>query len=118
MALRATVYLSLLGPEGLREVSELCLRKAHYAAEQLEKVADLSLAFAQPFFKEFLVRTEEPADALVERARARGVDVGPLLSRFAKPGVAAELADHAFLVAVTEVRSRAEIDALADALRA
>ena len=117
MALRATVYLSLLGPQGLREVSELCLRKAHYAAEQLQNVAGVSLAFAQPFFKEFLVLTEEPAEVVSERARSRGIDVGPLLSRFPKPGVPTELADNAFLVAVTELRSRAEIDSLANAIR-
>ncbi len=117
MALRATVYLSLLGPQGLREVSELCLRKAHYAAEQLGEVEGVSLAYRQPFFKEFLIRTKEPAHLVAERARVRGIDVGPLLSRFNGAGVSEELSDHVFLVAVTELRSRTEIDALADAIR-
>jgi len=117
MALRATVYLSLLGPEGLREVSELCLRKAHYAADRIQEVDGLSLAYRQPFFKEFLVRSNEPAHVIAERVRARGFDVGPLFSRFNGIGVPEELSNHAFLVAVTELRSRAEIDELADALR-
>src|SRR5258708_26359073 len=56
MALRATVYLALLGKAGLREVAELCARKAHYAAEQLGQIKDLELAFpGQPFFKEFAI---------------------------------------------------------------
>lgn len=117
MALRATVYLSLLGPQGLREVSELCLRKSHYAAERLQEVEGISLAFDQPFFKEFLIRTEGPADVVAERARARGIDVGPLLSRFGGETVPAELSDTAFLVAVTELRSRNEIESLVDAIR-
>src|SRR5262249_9095829 len=56
MALKATVYLAALGPQGLRETAELCTRKAHYAAEQLAKVAGASLKFSRPFFKEFTVQ--------------------------------------------------------------
>ncbi|HEX6987148.1 MAG TPA: aminomethyl-transferring glycine dehydrogenase subunit GcvPA, partial [Planctomycetaceae bacterium] len=116
MALRATVYLSLLGPSGLREVSESCLRKARYAAERLAAVPGLSLAFRRPFFKEFAVRTDGPADATFARARAAGFDVGPALSRFPRGLAGDDLAERTFLVAVTERRTRDEIDALVDAL--
>jgi glycine dehydrogenase subunit 1 len=116
MALRAAVYMSLLGPAGLREVSELCARKAHYAAERLAQVPGLSLAFDRPFFKEFVVRSDEPAVGVLDRARAAGFDLGPPLSRFAKQNASGSPGDHAFLVAVTEQRTKSEIDALAAAL--
>ncbi len=55
-ALRATVYLAALGPQGLGEVAGLCLQKSHYAARQLVERAGLALRFERPFFKEFVVR--------------------------------------------------------------
>lgn len=117
MALRAAVYLSLLGPSGLREVSELCLRNARYAADRLATVPGLSLAFDRPFFKEFVVRTERPAEAVVDRARAAGFDLGPQLSRFPK-AASPDLTDHGLLFATTEQRTKDEIDGLAEALSA
>ncbi len=50
-ALRAAVYLSALGPQGLRETANLCLQKAHYLADELCKIPGVSLKFKQPFFK-------------------------------------------------------------------
>jgi glycine dehydrogenase subunit 1 len=115
LALRATAYLALVGPQGLREVAELCCRKAHYAAQRLSSLPGFGLAFAdRPFFKEFLLRVPGKADDVLNRARRSGVDVGPALSRF---GPAAGLAQqNAVLVAVTERRTKGEIDALAEAL--
>ncbi len=55
-ALRAAVYLAALGPQGIRETAELCLRKSHYAAKKLTDKSSLSLAFQRPTFKEFVVR--------------------------------------------------------------
>src|SRR5205823_5649636 len=52
-ALRAAVYLAALGPQGLRETAELCLRKAHYAADQLTRIPGVRRKFDRPFFKEF-----------------------------------------------------------------
>src|SRR5262245_12230493 len=63
-ALRAAVYLTALGPQGLKETAELCLRKAHYAADQLAK-AGAKLKFARPFFKEFTVSAPGKVDALL-----------------------------------------------------
>ena len=117
LALRATVYLSLLGPCGLREVAELSCRKAHYAAEQLT-AAGLELAFAQPFFKEFVVRCHGNTTELALRARQAGFDIGPTLNRF--PSLAAEVgasANDLMLIAVTESRTKNQIDHLAHALR-
>jgi len=113
LALRATVYLSLLGPQGMREVAELSLRKAHYAAEQLTAGNRLSLVFQHPTFKEFVVRdTQGNVPQLLADARAAGIYAGVPLAVWYP-----ELAD-CFLVAVTEKRTRAEIDALAAALNA
>ena len=120
MALRATVYLSLLGKEGLREVAELCARKAHYAAERFTNVENVELAFAdRPFFKEFTLRFRTGAPLAItraiSRAREAGFEIGPGFDRYAASGGPA-LSD-CLLVAVTERRTRAEIDRLAEALR-
>ncbi|MSR59967.1 MAG: aminomethyl-transferring glycine dehydrogenase subunit GcvPA [Planctomycetaceae bacterium] len=115
MALRATVYLSLLGPAGLREAAELCTRKAHYAADRLTSVSGIELAFRAPFFKEFTLRCRHGADRVVAQAGAAGFDLGPGLARFRRAGL--DAANEYLVVAVTEKRTRAEIDALVAALR-
>jgi glycine dehydrogenase subunit 1 len=116
MALRATVYLSLLGKAGLREVAELCVRKAHYAAERLADSKSVKLAFPQrPFFKEFLLRVRTGASAAVERARTAGFDIGPALDRY--PAANGSAHSDCVLVAVTERRTREEIDSLVEALQ-
>jgi glycine dehydrogenase subunit 1 len=115
LALRATVYVSLLGPEGLREAAELCCRKAHYAAERLSAVAGLQRAFAErPFFKEFVLSCPGDVERLLSRARHAGFDLGPSLSRFGDAEGGAP--QNGILVAVTEQRTREEIDSLAAAL--
>lgn len=122
MALRAAVYLSLLGPQGLREISESCLRKAHYAAERLANLPGLSLAFDRPFFKEFTVRATGASAAgsaadILDRARRAGFDVGPMVPLLdSGRTVSGGAQERDFLVAVTEQRTRDEIDALADGL--
>ncbi len=111
-ALRAAIYLSLLGPQGLREVAELCVRKAHYAAERIASAERLSLHFDRPFFKEFVVRDRNGRVAdLLAAAQEAGYLAGLPLGRWYP-----ELED-CFLVAVTEKRSRAELDALAASLQ-
>jgi glycine dehydrogenase subunit 1 len=117
LALRATVYLALQGPQGLREAAELCCRKAHYAAEELTKLPGVKLLFDRPFFKEFALKTNGKTLDLMEKAKKAGFDVGPVLSRF--PLLRSELpgVDHALLVAVTEQRTKEEIDRLVAALK-
>jgi glycine dehydrogenase subunit 1 len=117
LALRATVYLALQGPAGLREAAELCCRKAHYAAEELAKLPGVKLLFDRPFFKEFAIRTHGKSLDLIEKAKQAGFDIGPVLSRF--PFLRSEIsgADDALLVAVTEKRTRQEIDSLVAALK-
>ncbi len=108
LALRASIYLALMGPQGLREVAELCLRKAAYAKEQLT-AGKLSPAFAGPHFKEFVLRVPGgEAAELAAELEASGYFAGIPLRRWYP-----ELAD-CLLVAVTEKRTRGEIDQLAN----
>ncbi|HET6880968.1 MAG TPA: aminomethyl-transferring glycine dehydrogenase subunit GcvPA [Pirellulales bacterium] len=112
-ALRATIYLSLMGPQGLREAAELCLQKSRYARDQLATGTRLSLAFDRPTFKEFVVRDRRgDVETLLKQASEAGFFAGVPLGRWYP-----ELAD-CFLVAVTEKRTRAEIDSLARVLTA
>ncbi len=118
LALRATVYLSLLGPQGVREVAELSCRKAHYAAEVLSQIDGIELAFDRPFFKEFTLRVKGSAARVAEKARAAGFDIGPHLADFRQLTDDGDLsAKELLLVAVTEQRTREEIDRLAAALQ-
>lgn len=109
LALRASIYLAAVGPGGLRQAAELSTRKAHYAAEQLGRVAGLSLPFDGPFFKEFVVRSSKDPGKVLTSVGAQGYHGGIALGRWFP-----ELAD-CILVAVTEKRTREEIDGLAQA---
>jgi glycine cleavage system P protein (glycine dehydrogenase) subunit 1 len=110
LALAGLVHLSLLGPQGLRELGETCLALAAYAKDRLG-AAGLELAFPdRPTFKEFVVRTGHNAREALAAARAKGIYAGyPLGRDYA--GL-----DDALLVAVTEKRTTEEIDRLAEAL--
>jgi glycine dehydrogenase subunit 1 len=112
LALRAAVYLTAVGPQGLRETAELCARKAHYAAEQLGKTAGLKMAFDRPFFKEFVVETKGDAGQVVADLARAGYLAGLPLGRYDARW------KNRLAIAVTEKRSRAEIDGLAKALAA
>ncbi|MFN0054350.1 MAG: aminomethyl-transferring glycine dehydrogenase subunit GcvPA [Planctomycetales bacterium] len=114
MALRAAVYLSLLGPAGMREVAGLCLQKARYASEQLTRIKGVRLEYPRPHFKEFVLRCEGGAQRVIRKARQAGFDLGPELSRWEEVGI--DRSDECLLVAVTERRTRDEIDRLAAAL--
>ena len=110
-ALRAAVYLALMGPRGMREVAELCLQKSRYTAEQLTAGDAFSLAFDKPTFKEFVVRANDGnVDQLIETAAAEHIFAGVPLG-----GWYPELAD-CMLVAVTEKRTKEEIDRLVEVL--
>jgi glycine dehydrogenase subunit 1 len=111
MALAATVYLSLMGKEGLREVANLCLQKAHYAAELLTVVPGFSVAYDAPFFNEFTLRTPVPAAEVNRFLLSRDIVGGYDLSR-----AAPDLGDY-LVLAFTEMTTRQEIDDLAATLR-
>ncbi len=99
MALFVTVYLSLMGKEGLKEAANLSYAGAHYLCQRLTKTGRFRLAFDKPFFNEFFVRYDGDADALYQRF----IDAGML------GGVRYE---DGFIFAVTEKRTKQEIDNL------
>ena len=111
LALRASIYLAALGPTGLRQVAELSTRKAHHAAEGLAKVPGLSIAFPGPFFKEFVVRSSKDPVAVLAEVGRLGYHGGIALGQWFP-----ELTD-AILIAVTEKRTRGEIDGVVEAYR-
>ena len=107
LALAGLVYLSWLGPQGLAEVGEACLALAGFAKERL----GLPLVFPdQTTFKEFAVHVGRNADDVVRDARSLGIHPGyPLRRDYAEM-------DDALLVCVTEKKTTAEIDRLAEVL--
>ena len=117
MALRATVYLSLLGPTGLKEVAELSCRKAHYAADRLSQIDGCERMFGGPYFKEFVLKYADGADVAIRKAAGAGIDIGPALHRLpALEWIPEADRDQCLLVAVTESRTKDEIDRLVAAL--
>jgi glycine dehydrogenase subunit 1 len=108
MAVAATVYLAWLGPGGLEELGRQCAAKARYAADRLTGVDGVELLHPQTqFFKEFAIRLPWSAVDVVEAMVERGFLAGIPLD---------DVAGHALLVAVTERRTREEIDAFAETL--
>jgi len=105
-ALAFTMHLSALGKTGVKELANLNLQNAHYAAQEIAKIPGMKLAFSGPFFHEFVIESKiEPAkvnSALLEDQIIGGLD----LVRFYP-----EL-DHHLLFCVTETKSKADIDRL------
>ena len=113
LALRATIFLSLLGAQGMRELARLNLEKAHYAHRRLQEIPWIVPAFDQPFFNEFTLRYDEAADlASIHRKLAKaGIAAGlPLGEWFPQMG-------QTSLWCVTETVSREAIDRLVDTLK-
>ena len=100
MALFVTVYLSLMGKQGLREAAQLSYDGAHYLSEQLLATGHFRMAFEQPFFNEFCVRYDGDIDALQQRWLDAGFFGG------------IKVTDDTIMLAVTEKRTKEEIDAL------
>jgi glycine dehydrogenase subunit 1 len=113
-AIAGAVYLAMLGPDGMRELGELIIQRAHYAAQRLDAVPGLSVPRKRGFFKEFVVNFDacgksvaEVNAALLERGIFGGID---LSDTFPDLGQSA-------LYCVTEVHTQADIDRLANTLQ-
>ncbi len=109
-ALAALVYLVTMGKQGLHEVAQLSLQKAHYAAKRITAQNGYELAFKAPFFKEFAVKTPVAPEKISAELAKKGILPGLDLAKF-YPAYKNHL-----LVAVTERRTKDEIDALAAGL--
>jgi len=109
-ALMATIYMATLGKQGLARVAELSTAKAHYAASVLAGVPGVRLRFAAPYFKEFTLALPKSPERVVGRLLRDRILAGVPLAPFDRA-----LRD-CLLVAVTEKRTREEIDAFAAAL--
>ncbi len=110
-ALAATVYLSTVGKQGLRQVAELCAQKSHYLADEIAKLPGYEVQSGARFLKEFVVKCPRPVGEINAKLRDCRTIGGLDLARFYP-----ELADH-MLLCVTEKRSKQEIDALVEGLR-
>jgi len=110
-ALAATIYLSLLGKSGLRQLAEHNLAKAHYAATQLRGIPGFAVPFSSPCFNEFVVKVPGDAEKLLAELRAGKIVGGLNLGDFYP-----ELANH-LLMCVTELVSRASLDRLVEICR-
>ncbi len=109
-ALAASVYMALIGESGIKTVAKLCFDKAHYLAAKLAEIEGVEIVHKEPFFKEFLIKTTAEANKLVLDLASQGFLAGVPLSRWF-PERPNEL-----LVAVTEKRTKMEMDYFAEAL--
>jgi glycine dehydrogenase subunit 1 len=107
MMLTATVYMSIMGKQGLVEVADLCLQKSHYLTESISKLQNYSLKYNKPFFKEFVVKTPVPAKQIVDKMLKEKIFAGIDLSQYGEEGL---------LIAVTEKRTKAEMDRFVELL--
>ena len=101
-----------MGKEGLREVGQQCLSKAAYLRAQLQKIGSVILPFSGPVYNEFVVRTPFPAaEILLDLEHEKILGGIPLAPFFPEH-------QNDFLVAVTELHTREQLDHFADRLSA
>jgi glycine dehydrogenase subunit 1 len=111
-ALAGVIYLSWLGRRGIVELAELLVQRTAYARERLAALTGVSLLHDQPVVREFAVGLEAPVGAVLERCHSLGVNPGYPLGR--------DYPEHpdGLLVAITELRTREQIDRLVEVLAA
>jgi glycine dehydrogenase subunit 1 len=113
MALAATIYLSTVGKEGLRQVADTSAQIAHYAYDRIVAETSLEPMFPDsPFFREFALKTPRPAREIIGMGSERGVLPGVALTRFPHIDV-----EDGLLVAFTEKRSQADVELLLEVLK-
>jgi glycine dehydrogenase subunit 1 len=111
-ALAATIYLSTVGREGLRQVAETSTQVAHYAYDRIIDIGLEPMFPGSPFFREFALKTKGPAREVIRRGDKRGILAGVALSRFPHIDV-----DDGLLIAFTEKRSRDDVELLLEVLK-
>lgn len=111
MAARATFFMSLLGPQGFRDVGDACVRRCAYLRERLSNIQGVKIVFNGPHFKEFVLRVEGDIAQFLEFMAKRNILAGVPLHRF-NMGM-----DDCLLVAVTETRTNDELDCYVSAVQ-
>jgi glycine dehydrogenase subunit 1 len=111
-ALMATIYVAIMGKRGLRKVGELSVAKAHYAAKTFAAIPGVRLRYGAPFFKEFTLQLPKSPERVVKRLTKEKILAGVPLKTLDRAH------KDCLLVAVTEKRTKDEIDAYAAALAA
>jgi glycine dehydrogenase subunit 1 len=111
-ALMATIYVAIMGKRGLRKVGELSVAKAHYAAKTFTAIPGIRLRYGAPFFKEFTLQLPKSPERIVKRLTKEKILAGVPLKALDRAH------KDCLLVAVTEKRTKHEIDAYAAALAA
>jgi glycine dehydrogenase subunit 1 len=111
LAVGATIFLAALGKQGLRELGELCLQKAHYAFRQITAIPGFEAVFSGPFFDEFVIKVPGSLAKLQQHFAQAGM-IGGYPVHESYPGM-----DNCMLFCVTETRTKADIDLLVTVLK-
>jgi glycine dehydrogenase subunit 1 len=108
--LAATVYMTIMGKQGIKDVAEQSFEKAHYLASRIKELPGFSLLNDKPFYKEFLIKTPVSPATIIEEATKAGILAGIDTARFPE-------CKQGLLVAVTEKRTKEEMDNFIDLLK-
>ena len=107
LALRATIYMALMGKSGLPYVAKLCYQKSQYAAEEINKLKSYALKYGNQFLKEFVVETKHDVESVTQYCAKKGFLIQNIH----------DSANNCFQIAVTEKRTKQEIDKLIKCLK-
>ena len=107
--LAATVYMTLMGKEGLKEAAVQSTTKAHYLAEKITELDKFEMAFTAPFFKEFAIKTPIPAKNIITKLQTKNIFPGIDLKTFGYEKI--------LLIAVTEKKRKCDLDELVKSLQ-
>ena len=107
--LAATVYMTLMGKEGLKEVAVQSTTKAHYLADKITELEGFELAFAAPFFKEFAIKTPIPTKDIITKLQTKNIFPGIDLKQFGY--------ENLLLITVTEKKRKYDLDELVNSLQ-
>ncbi len=110
MMLAATVYLETMGKQGIKETSEQCYHKSHYLAQKISEIPGFSLFNDKPFFNEFTIKTKIPASVIIDKAVESGFFAGIDIAKYTN-------FENGLTVAVTEKRTRQEMDQFVEFLK-
>lgn len=104
IALRAAIYLSLMGAEGLQKITQLSLDKAYYLSSEIDKIDSFNLVYKNNYIDEFLVKTRSNAYEIAGKCLEKNLHINPI-------------DENHLLIAVTERRTKKELDFLISTLR-